>query len=101
MEELLATSARYIGFAVEAMAMAIIAVGSVKAFFAGLGAMVLRPSQHQAIREVWLDYARYLIAGPDVPTRGGHREDNGRANLGRRRQTCRDCGHPDVPELFP
>jgi uncharacterized membrane protein len=63
MEELLATSARYIGFAVEAMALAIIAVGSVRAFFAGLGAMVLRPSQHQAIREVWLDYARYLIAG--------------------------------------
>ena len=63
MEELLATSARYIGFAVEAMAMAIIAVGSVKAFFAGLGAMVLRPSFHEAIREVWLDYARYLIAG--------------------------------------
>jgi uncharacterized membrane protein len=63
MGELLATSARYIGFAVEAMALAIIAVGSVRAFFAGLGAMVLRPSQHQAIREVWLDYARYLIAG--------------------------------------
>jgi uncharacterized membrane protein len=63
MEELLATSARYIGFAVEAMALAIIAVGSIKAFFAGLGAMVLRPSLHEAIREVWLDYARYLIAG--------------------------------------
>jgi uncharacterized membrane protein len=63
MEELLAMSARYIGYTVEAMAMAIIAVGSVKAFFAGLRAMVLRPSQHQAIREVWLDYARYLIAG--------------------------------------
>jgi uncharacterized membrane protein len=62
-EELLAASARYIGFAVEAMAMAIIAVGSVKAFFAGLGTMVLRPSLHEAIREVWLDYARYLIAG--------------------------------------
>jgi uncharacterized membrane protein len=63
MEELLGISARYIGFAVEAMAMAIIAVGSVKAFIAGLGAMVLRPSMHDAIREVWLDYARYLIAG--------------------------------------
>jgi uncharacterized membrane protein len=63
MEELLATSARYIGFAVEAMAMAVIAVGSIKAFFAGLVAMVLRPSQHEDIREVWLDYARYLIAG--------------------------------------
>ncbi len=64
MEELLAISARYIGFAVEAMAIAIIAVGSIKAFFAGLGAMVLfKPSPHDAIREVWLDYARYLIAG--------------------------------------
>lgn len=63
MEELLATSARYIGFTVEAMAIAIIAVGSIKAFFAGVGAMVLKPSSHDAIREVWLDYARYLIAG--------------------------------------
>ena len=63
MEELLATSARHIGFAVEAMAMVIIAVGSVKAFFAGLGTMVLRPSMHEEIRKVWLDYARYFIAG--------------------------------------
>jgi uncharacterized membrane protein len=63
MEELLGVSSRYIGLALEAMAIAIIAVGSVKAFIAGLGAMVLRPSLHDAIREVWLDYARYLIAG--------------------------------------
>jgi uncharacterized membrane protein len=62
MEELLGISARYIGFALEAMAITIVAVGSIKAFFAGLGAMVLRPSLHDAIREVWLDYARYLIA---------------------------------------
>jgi uncharacterized membrane protein len=62
MEELLSISARYIGFALEAMAIAIVAIGSIKAFFAGLGAMVLRPSLHDAIREVWLDYARYLIA---------------------------------------
>ena len=64
MEQWLAVSAGYVGFALEAMAVLIIAVGSVKTFIAGLGTMLFRkPSLHDAIREVWLDYARYLIAG--------------------------------------
>ena len=63
MEQWLAVSAGYVGFALEAMAVLIIAVGSIKAFIAGLGAMLIKPSLHDAIREVWLDYARYLIAG--------------------------------------
>src|SRR5271169_5584969 len=63
MEQWLAVSAGYVGFALEAMAVLIIAVGSIKVFIAGLGAMLIKPSLHDAIREVWLDYARYLIAG--------------------------------------
>jgi len=63
MDQWLGVSAGYVGFILEAMAMVIIAVGSIKAFVAGLGAMLFRPSLHDAIREVWLDYARYLIAG--------------------------------------
>ena len=43
MEHWLETSAGYIGMAVEAMAIVIIAVGSIKAFIAGFGAF-LRPS---------------------------------------------------------
>ena len=45
------------------MAVLIIAVGSIKTFIAGLATMLFKPSLHDAIREVWLDYARYLIAG--------------------------------------
>ena len=63
MEQWLGVSAGYVGFALEAMAVLIIAVGSIKVFIAGLGAMLFKPSLHDAIREVWLDYARYLIAG--------------------------------------
>lgn len=63
MDQRLAVSAAYVGFTVEAMAIVVIAIGSIKAFIAGLAAMVFKPSSHDAIREVWLDYARYLIAG--------------------------------------
>jgi hypothetical protein len=55
MEQWLAVSAGYVGFALEAMAVLIIAVGSVKTFIAGLGTMLFKPSLHDAIREVWLD----------------------------------------------
>jgi len=63
MQQLLDVSAGYVGFALEAMAVLVIAVGSIKSFIAGLGAMLFKSSLHDAIREVWLDYARYLIAG--------------------------------------
>jgi uncharacterized membrane protein len=63
MEDWLAVSANYIGLVIEAMALVIIAVGSAKAFFLGLAAMVLAPSTHGRIRSIWLDYARWLIAG--------------------------------------
>jgi uncharacterized membrane protein len=62
MEQILAVSANYVGFAVEAMAVLIIAIGSLKAFFAGFGVM-LRAAPHDDMRAVWLDYARYLVAG--------------------------------------
>ena len=63
MEQWLTVSAAYVGVAVEAMAIVIIAVGSVKAFIAGFGAFLFKPSAHEEMRSVWLDYARYLIAG--------------------------------------
>ena len=63
MEGWLSVSAIYIGFALEAMALVIIGIGSVKAFVAGIGTMVFKSSLHDETRGVWLDYARWLIAG--------------------------------------
>jgi len=100
MEQLLSVSAGYIGFLVEAMAIVIIGIGSIKTFVAGLAAMLFKSSSHDAIREVWLDYARYLIAGLTFQLAAGHREHGGRADLGRPWQACYDCGNPHVPELF-
>ncbi len=63
MEEWLTVSAGYVGRMVEAMAIVIIAVGSIKAFIAGFGAFIFKPSAHEEMRNIWLDYARYLIGG--------------------------------------
>jgi uncharacterized membrane protein len=63
MEGWLTVSAIYIGLVLEAMALVIIGIGSVKVFVAGIGTMVFESSSHDKIRSVWLDYARWLIAG--------------------------------------
>jgi uncharacterized membrane protein len=63
MEEWLTVSAGYVARTVEAMAIVIIAIGSIKAFIAGFGAFIFKPSAHDEMRNIWLDYARYLIAG--------------------------------------
>jgi uncharacterized membrane protein len=63
MEHWLTVSAGYVGLMVETMAVLIIVVGSIKAFFAAMGVMVFSPGSHEDMRSVWLDYARYLIAG--------------------------------------
>jgi uncharacterized membrane protein len=63
MEGWLTVSAIYIGLALEAMALVIIGIGSVKVFVAGISTMVFKSSSHDEIRSVWLDYARWLIAG--------------------------------------
>ncbi len=63
MEHWLTVSAGYVGLMVETMAVLIIVIGSLKAFFAAMGVMVVSPVSHEDMRSVWLDYARYLIAG--------------------------------------
>jgi uncharacterized membrane protein len=63
MEGWLTVSAIYIGFALEAMALVTIGIGSVKVLFAGIGTTVFKSSSHDEIRGIWLDYARWLIAG--------------------------------------
>jgi uncharacterized membrane protein len=63
MEHWLTVSAGYVGLMVETMAVLIIVVGSIKAFLAAMAVMVFSPGSHEDMRSVWLDYARYLIAG--------------------------------------
>jgi uncharacterized membrane protein len=44
------------------MALVIVLIGTVEAFFRGLGALLSSPSGHER-RDVWLRYARWLVAG--------------------------------------
>ncbi|MBR1231215.1 DUF1622 domain-containing protein [Bradyrhizobium sp. AUGA SZCCT0177] len=47
---------------IDALALVIIVVGTVEAFFGGLRAMLGSPSGHER-RDIWLRYARWLVAG--------------------------------------
>lgn len=47
---------------IDALALVIVVVGTVEAFFSGLRAMLASPSGHER-RDVWLRYARWLVAG--------------------------------------
>ncbi|MGM4967830.1 DUF1622 domain-containing protein [Tardiphaga sp. 1201_B9_N1_1] len=47
---------------IDALALVIIVVGTVEAFFSGMRAMLGAPSGHER-RDVWLRYARWLVAG--------------------------------------
>jgi uncharacterized membrane protein len=63
MEGWLAVSANHVSLVIEAMALLVIGCGSAKAFITAIGVMLLRRSTHDEIRNVWIDYARWLIAG--------------------------------------
>lgn len=62
MKEWLAVSTEYAVVIIDAMALVLIAVGSVEAFVNGLRLMLASPSGHER-RDVWLRYARWLVAG--------------------------------------
>jgi uncharacterized membrane protein len=47
---------------IDMMAFVIVVIGTVEAFFAGLRAMLGSPSGHER-RDIWLRYARWLVAG--------------------------------------
>lgn len=44
------------------MALIIVLIGTAEAFFRGVGAMLSSPSGHER-RDMWLRYARWLVAG--------------------------------------
>jgi len=47
---------------IDFLALAIIVTGTVEAFFAGLRVMLSSPTGHER-RDIWLRYARWLVAG--------------------------------------
>jgi uncharacterized membrane protein len=47
---------------IDALALVVIVVGTVEAFFGGLRAMLSSPSGHER-RDIWLRYSRWLVAG--------------------------------------
>jgi uncharacterized membrane protein len=47
---------------IDALALVVIVVGTVEAFVSGLRAMLSSPSGHER-RDIWLRYARWLVAG--------------------------------------
>jgi uncharacterized membrane protein len=47
---------------IDAMALILIFIGTVEAFFGGIRALLSSPSGHEK-RDVWLRYARWLVAG--------------------------------------
>jgi uncharacterized membrane protein len=48
---------------IDAMAFVIVAVGTVEAFFTGLRVAFLAPAANRRLREVWLRFGRWLVAG--------------------------------------
>ncbi|MEP7275504.1 MAG: DUF1622 domain-containing protein [Betaproteobacteria bacterium] len=63
MEELLRAVAHYVAMAIEAIAILIIALGSTRAVVGVFTIMLARDATRLQRREVWLDYAHWLVAG--------------------------------------
>jgi uncharacterized membrane protein len=63
MEEWLAIITRHTVVVIEAMALVIIAFGTAEAFLMGLRAMFSSSAQSPRFRQVWMRYARWLVAG--------------------------------------
>lgn len=62
MEDLLIVATRYAGLAIDAMALVLIAIGTVEAFVGGLRAWLDPTATNHERREVWLRYAHWLVA---------------------------------------
>jgi len=62
MKELFAVATHYSVLLIDAMALLVIVVGTIEAFVRGLSVLLSSSSAHES-REVWLRYARWLVAG--------------------------------------
>jgi uncharacterized membrane protein len=63
MEEWLRLATKDTVVIIDAMALIIVAVGTIEAFFTGLWRAFPAPTAHRPLREVWLRYGRWLVAG--------------------------------------
>ncbi len=63
MEEWLHLVTKDVVIIIDAMALIIVAVGTVEAFFTGLWAAYPAETANPRIRHVWLRYGRWLVAG--------------------------------------
>lgn len=63
MEEALTFAAEKSVLVVNAMALVVIVIGAVEAFFGGLWAMLFAPGVGHEKKEVWLRFARWLVVG--------------------------------------
>lgn len=62
MGEALAVLTRSAVVAIDAMALLVIVFGAIEAFVSGLKAVLSTPNAHER-RDIWLRYARWLVAG--------------------------------------
>jgi uncharacterized membrane protein len=61
-KEWLVLATNYAIILIDAMALVVIFIGTVEAFFSGMRVLLLSPTGHEK-RDVWLRYARWLVAG--------------------------------------
>jgi uncharacterized membrane protein len=63
MEEWLVVATKYASLLIDTMALVIIVIGTIEAFLGGLRAALNPTRRNQELRQVWLTYARWLVAG--------------------------------------
>ena len=86
---------------IDAMALVLIVVGTVEAFFGGLRAMLVsRRSGHER-RDVWLRYARWLVAGLTFQLAADIIETSITPSWEEIGRLARDRGDPHLPQLLP
>lgn len=61
-KEWLVLATNYAIVLIDAMALIVIVVGTIEAFFSGTKVLLFSPTGHER-RDVWLRYARWLVAG--------------------------------------
>jgi uncharacterized membrane protein len=62
-EEWLSVSTKFAVLIIDAMVLLIVAIGSIEAFVSGLRVMLSPSATGRERRDVWLRYARWLVAG--------------------------------------
>ncbi len=63
METLLIFATKYAALLIDILALVVIVIGTIEAFVGGLRLMLDSNRTHRDMREVWLRYARWLVAG--------------------------------------